>query len=94
MGIKDEIIEKYHLDKSHKVWQPEIDNWFSVEVFRQQTGFLPNDLRAPKDELRVMMDFLDNHKLHKKLLAERGLEFGSMYLSAKRFLMRHINQLK
>lgn len=87
---KKEIMKKYNLDESHANWQPEIDNWYSVEAFRMQTGMLPNEKGAP-DSLQTMMDFLDNKELHVKLLKERGTEFGSMYLSAKRFLFKKLN---
>lgn len=92
-GKKIELEKKYHLDKSHLVWEPMIDNWFSVEAFRQQTGKLPNEEGARKDTAQVMMDFLDNDKLLEKLLGENPLEFGSMYLSAKRWLYRSLNGL-
>lgn len=90
---KEQVIKRYHLDNSHKQWDDMVDNWYSVEAFRQQTGLLPNDVNAPTDSLRVMMDFLDNKELHLRLLTDKGLEFGSMYLSAKRYLMRHIDKL-
>ena len=93
---KQELMEKYHLDESHAQWQPEIDNWYSVEAFRQQTGKLPNEEGIPNDpkyHLQVYMDFLDNKKLQDELVGKDMLAFGSMYLSAKRTLYRHIEKL-
>ena len=89
--IKEEIMKKYNLDKSHSVWQSHIDNWHSIEAFKEQTGMLPNSDNAP-DEMQTMMDFLDNKDLQMKLLKERGIEFGSMYLSAKRLLYMCLNK--
>jgi len=90
---KEKIVKKYHFDKSHLIWQPAIDNWYSVEAFRQQTGKLPNEKDAPKDTLQVFMDFLDNEELHLRLLANDALSFGSMYLSSKRWIFRNLNGL-
>ncbi len=92
---KEEIIKEYHLNDSHLEWNPMIDNWFSVEAFRQQTGKLPNDPSVPEDpkyHLQVYMDFLDNKELHTKLMTEKPQEFGSMYLSTKRILRQHLDK--
>ena len=62
-----------------------VDNWFSVEALLQQTGELPN---GQYDSMKEMINFLRNKDLHMKLLS-KGTEFGSMYLSAKRFIRRH-----
>ncbi len=77
------IEKKYGLDESHGTWDAHIDNWYSVEVFRLQTGKLPIE---GDNEKQVFMDFLDNKELHFKLLKDRGINFGSIYLSAKRAL--------
>ena len=87
---KEELMKKYHLDKSHATWNNVIDNWYSVEAYRQQVGVLPNSPNAP-DEKQTIMDFLDNKELHLKLLKEKGMEFGSIFLSAKRLLYLILN---
>lgn len=80
------ICKRYHLNESHATWQPEIDNWYSVEAFRLQAGRLPTEGDSTQ---QVLMDFLDNKALHSRLLQEHHpLEFGSIYLSAKRALYR------
>lgn len=85
----NEICQKYHLNESHSAWQPEIDNWYSVEAFRVQAGRLPV---AGDDSQQTLMDFLDNKLLHSTLITERGpMEFGSIYLSAKRALYRSLS---
>jgi hypothetical protein len=84
----EQIINKYHLDKSHSAWDIVIDNWYSIEAFRLQTGKLPNEDGAPNDSKQVMMDFLDNQDLQFNLLRQRE-DFGSIYLSAKRCLYRY-----
>lgn len=82
------ILKELHIDESHNVWNTYIDNWYSVEAYRQQTGKLPNEIE--NDEVQVMIDFLRNKPLHFKLLKEKGIEFGSMYLSAKRFVYQFL----
>ena len=80
------LFKELHIDDSHNTWNDLIDNWFSVEALLQQTGELPN---GQYNDLEEMINFLRNKNLHFKLLNERGNEFGSMYLSAKRFIRRH-----
>lgn len=80
------LFKKHGINESHSVWEPSIDNWYSVEAARQQLGRLPEE---KDDTVQVLSDFLDNEDLQRKLLREKGAEFGSMYLSAKRALYRY-----
>lgn len=84
---REVLLVKYRLNESHATWQPSIDNWYSIEAFRAQAGRLPE---KGDDTRQVLMAFLDNKDLHARLLSERGPEFGSMFLSAKRALYRSL----
>jgi len=84
--VKNKIFEELHINDTHNIWEALIDNWYSVEALKEQTGELPN---GQYDDVEQMINFLRNKELHLKLLKTRGVEFGSMYLSAKRFLRIH-----
>ena len=86
---KNIIFKELKIDESHNEWQENIDNWYSVEALKEQTGILPN---GEYNELENMIDFLRNKNLHFRLIRTRGNEFGSMYLSAKRFIYRQLNK--
>ena len=54
---KQQLFAKYHINEGHKVWQPEIDNWMSVEIYRvMHDGELP-----PPDDTstKYILDYLD-----------------------------------
>jgi len=85
---KNELIKKYNLNESHGVWQPEIDNWMSVEVSRFVLGRLPNENDKVKD---IAIKFLDISKKNpaKMMKNER---WGSLFLTAKRMLYKELNK--
>jgi len=84
---KAQLIKKYYLDKPvYQEWQPEIDNWYVLEVFKEMTGEMPSPDITKDQELKVMTDFMDDLPRQKRLLKERGPEFGSMWLSAHRYV--------
>ena len=85
-----EIFEEFKINNDHNKWEYHIDNWYSVEALMCQTGELPN---GQYDEVDEMMKFLRNKDLHFKLLKERPREFGSMFLTAKRFLRTNYEYL-
>jgi len=85
---KEELFQKYKVDKSHSEWDNMIDNWESVEIFRMMhDGRLPNE----KDtSTKYILDFAD------KLRSEKGLldlvsrdDFGNLYLTSKRMIYRY-----
>lgn len=88
---KNEIFKKYGISESHAEWNPAIDNWMSVEVYRVMHN---GDLPDPNDmNMQYVLDFLDacNRKedsLMLKLMKERD-DAGSLYLTAKRMLYRY-----
>jgi len=86
---KDELFKKYGVNESHSVWEPAIDNWFSVEIYRaMHDGNLPD----PDDtSTRYVLDFLDKTKDPKFFF---GLENpGSHYTTAHRMVYRYADQI-
>jgi len=82
---KEELFEKYNIDKSHNTWDDSIDNWMSVEIYRvMHDGVLPGDDNSSiwvcefLDKLDADMDFT-------KKMMQRD-DFGSLYLTAKRMI--------
>lgn len=54
---KQELFAKYHISEGHKVWDNAIDNWFSVEIYRQMHN---GELPAPEDtSIAWVLDFID-----------------------------------
>lgn len=94
---KAELFKKYSIDESHSEWNPMIDNWMSVEVYRvMHDGDLP-----PQDgsdtSSKYILDFLDacnrsKDSLMLKLMEERN-DAGSLYLTAKRMVYRYADQI-
>lgn len=89
MMNKKQLFEKYHISEGHKVWQPEIDNWYSVEIYRQMhNGELP-----PPDDMSIayVLDFLDK-------TADPAYFFslpnpGSFFTTAHRMVYRYADQI-
>ena len=90
---KKELFKKYSINESHNVWDNQIDNWMSVEVYRvMHNGKLP----PPNDmSVKWVTDFLDqvhDGDLGLKLMKERT-DFGSLYLTAKRMVYSFADEL-
>lgn len=90
---KKELFEKYRIDESYSAWQPEIDNWMSVEVFR-----VMHDGRLPGSEdttLNYITEFLDKEEdigwWVENVMQRR--DWGSLYLTAKRMIYRHADKI-
>ena len=89
---REELFRKYGIDESHSIWDDSIDTWMSIEIFRIMHG---GKLPSPKDmSIKYVLDFLDKTKdiLFMKDLMTRK-EWGSLYLTAKRMVYRHGNDL-
>lgn len=90
---KEELFKKYSIDESHNIWQPEIDSWMSVELYRlMHNGDLPpeNDKST-----KWITDFLDKQKDMKwwvKNVMSRK-DWGSLYLTAKRMIYMLCDEL-
>lgn len=89
---KEELFKKYSIDESHCAWES-IDNWMSVEIYRaMHNGALP-----PENDHSVkwITDFLDKSndiKWWAKYIMTRP-DWGSLYLTAKRMVYRHFEQI-
>jgi hypothetical protein len=84
---KEELFKKYNINKSHDIWDNQIDNWMSVEIYRiMHNGELP-----PRDDksAKWVVDFLDKQKNDmdwwvKNVISRQ--DWGSLYLTAKRMI--------
>lgn len=88
---KTELLKKYQIDESHKVWEPTPDNWMSVEIYREMhNGELP-----PQDGsdtgTKYILDFLDKTSDPKYFFGLNNA--GSMFLTAKRMVYRYADQI-
>lgn len=92
---KAELFTKYSIDQSHSAWSNHFDNWMSVELYRlMHDGALP-----PGDDLSTgwIIEFLD--KMHDKTtnfsidLIKKRDDWGSLYLTAKRMIYRHADEI-
>lgn len=90
---KQELFKKYSIDESHNVWDNRIDNWMSVEVYRlMHDGKLPS-----KDDLSInwvtnFLDKINNTDYGIELMNTRD-DFGSLYLTSKRMVYRHHEEI-
>lgn len=80
---REELFKKYSIDESHNAWEPAVDNWYSVEVYRaMHEGKLP-----PSDDNSVgyITDFLDKCHAEPDFMTSHK-NWGSLYLTAKRMV--------
>jgi len=91
---KSELFEKYKINETHSVWNNNIDNWISVEVYRiMHGGELPK-----QDDLSVkwICDFLDKKENDFQWWVDVVMtrkDWGSLYLTAKRMIYSHCEQI-
>jgi hypothetical protein len=84
---KKELFKKYSINESHNVWDDQIDNWMSIEVYRiMHDGNLPS-----QDDLSVewVTDFLDKMKNDFEWWAKTIMirkDWGSLFLTSKRMV--------
>jgi hypothetical protein len=86
---KQELFAKYHISEGHKVWEPAIDNWFSVEIYRvMHNGELP----PPNDSnILYVLDFIDKTNDPKFFF---GLpNAGNLYTTAHRMIYRYADEI-
>ena len=84
---REELFEKYSIKESHDKWDMSIDNWYSVEIFREMHGGeLPNG--ENEKSILYVTKFLD--KCHDDVGYFFSLKNnGSFYMTAKRMIYRH-----
>lgn len=86
---KKQLFKKYAINDSHAQWQPDIDNWCAVEIFREtHGGNLPsvNDITT-----KYILDFLEKTKDPDYFFKLKNP--GSMYLTAKRMMYRYHKEI-
>lgn len=85
---KEELFKKYSIDKTHNVWEF-IDSWYSVEICRIMTGNLPENNNK---SVLYVLDFLDQALINPAWLMGMN-SWGSLYLTAKRFVFKFNEQI-
>lgn len=86
---RQELFDKYGVSEGHNQWDNSIDNWFSVEIYRQtHDGNLP-----PLDDTSVswVLDFLDKTKDAEYFFSLTNP--GSHYTTAHRMIYRHADAI-
>ena len=91
---KEELFRIYSIDERHGVWEDQIDNWISVEIYRlMHDGELP----LPGDmSVKWIIDFLDKAKNDMAWWTKKVMcleNWGSYYLTAKRMAYRYSEQI-
>jgi hypothetical protein len=89
---KIELFKKYNIKEQHSVWDDNIDNWMSVEIFREMhDGRLPTPEDTDASYITGFLDKCLNPKYISKLMSRN--DFGSLYSTAKRMVYRYHEQL-
>jgi hypothetical protein len=86
---KEELFKKYQISEGANQWDNAIDNWFSVEIYRQtHNGELP-----PPDDTSIawVCDFIDKTKDPKYFFSLDNP--GSHFTTAKRMVYRHADAI-
>ena len=83
---KEELFKKYSINDSHNEWEPIIDNWNGVEIYKTIKGNLPNS----NDE--DILEFIDQCE-EDYSFTRKFTNFGSMYLTAKRSVYRYSDEI-
>jgi len=86
---KTELFAKYHISPGHNTWDNAIDNWYSVEIYRQMhDGQLP-----PPDDMSIayVLEFLDKCSDPSYFFSLPNS--GSFYTTAHRMVYRYADQI-
>lgn len=87
---KEDLFKKYTIDETHNIWNEQIDNWMSIEIYRiMHDGNLPME-----NDLTVLWipAFLDRiHRFDKEII--KRTDFGNLYLTAKRMIYKFSDQI-
>lgn len=87
---KTELFTKYKIGPGHEQWDPAVDNWFSVEVYREMHGGqLPSEAEEPGS--LYVLDFLDKTSDPKYFFSLKNP--GSMFLTARRMVYRYADSI-
>jgi len=86
---KEELFKKYSINESHAEWDEQIDNWYSVEIYRlMHNGKLPE---AGDESIGWVLDFMDKRKdmawWASNVMTKPN--WGSYLLTGKRMVYRY-----
>ncbi len=85
---KEQLFDKYGINSSHDVWDNSVDNWMSVEIYREMHG---GNLPGQDDaSTKYILDFLDKtkDKVWMPAFMTRQPRWGSFFLTAKRLVYK------
>ena len=85
---KEELFQKYNINKSHSVWDEVNDSWYSVEIYKLLHNKLPNQSNINNEKITWILDFF-NKKDDKEWWMKNVMikpDWGSYYLTAKRMI--------
>ena len=86
---KEELFSKYGVSAGHNRWDNTVDNWFSVEIFRETHN---GDMSKTDDiDPLYVLDFLDKTKDAKYFFGLTNP--GSMFTTAHRMVYRYADQI-
>lgn len=86
---KAELFQKYSINETHAEWDNQIDNWYSVEIYRiMHNGDLP---KQGDDSINWVTEFLDKRKdmAWWKVNVMDKDNWGSLFLTAKRMIYKY-----
>ena len=90
---KEQLFAKYHINQTHDIWNDQVDNWSSVEVYRlMHDGNLPQAGDMSVDWVIKFLDKQDDMDWWIKNVMIRK-DWGSLYLTAKRMVYRFADRL-
>lgn len=90
---KQELFKKYHIDESYYQWDNQIDNWFSVEVYRiMHNGQLPNGSEPSYKWVTEFLDKQEDMSWWVENVMSRN-DWGNLYLTAKRMVYRYASEI-
>jgi hypothetical protein len=90
---KAQLFAKYRINETHNTWDPQLDNWMSVEVYRlMHDGNLPAAGDMSVDWVIKFLDKQDDMDWWIKNVMIRK-DWGSLYLTAKRMVYRFADRL-
>lgn len=89
---KQELFKKYSINETHDKWENSPDNWMSVEIYR-----IMHDGKLPQNDPSVkwVCDLLDKQN-DMEWWSENVMshpQWGSLYLTSKRMIYRHQEQI-
>ena len=90
---RQELFDKYDVDEGHAEWNPTIDRWMSVEVYRvMHNGELPESGDKATNWITDFLERIHNDLPFMQEVMQRE-DWGSLYLTSKRMVYRFADQI-